>query len=207
MAKSIFIAIEGIDGAGKGEVMNRLQAKLFSLDKRLRILTTREPTYGVIGMQIRAALVKDKDPQANMKKYLDWYCRDREEHVTSIIVPFLSAAKGENIHVILCDRYLYSTLAFQQAQGATWEQVWSPNTKFPVPNKVIILDLDPQVALSRIGGREKEKFEELSMMHVIRMHFLDLPKKLPQHPIVVVDASKSKTHVASVVWREIAELI
>ncbi len=187
--------------------MNRLHARFFSFDKRLRILTTREPTYGPIGMQIRNCLTQDNDPKANAEKYLQWYCDDRKEHVQHVVRPFLDSANGENIHIIICDRYFYSTLAFQQAQGASWDQVWRPNASFPVPDKVIVLDIEPQVALTRISGRKKEKFEELEMMTIIRRNFLDLKQKLPGHPIVVLDASKPKSHVANAAWNEVKKLL
>src|SRR3989338_5306992 len=115
MARSFFIVIEGIDGAGKGEVIARLHTRLFSLDKRFRILSTREPTYGPIGLRIRQALATDTDPLASPLKYLQWYCEDRAEHVHNVISPFLENADGENAHIVLCDRYFYSTLAYQQA--------------------------------------------------------------------------------------------
>ena len=188
----MFIVIDGIDGSGKGEMINRLHNYLFSRNKKNRILTTREPTYGRYGRQIREILKKEKDPMKNAELLLDLYVKDRKKHVENVIKPFL---KGEN-SIVLCDRYYYSTIAFQHTQGIDLRLILERNREFPKPDFCFILDLDPKIALERISKtRQKEKFEDLKFMEKLRKNFLEL-KNILDDNIIVIDASKSKEEVS-----------
>ena len=73
---------------------------------------------------------------------------------------------------MLCDRYYYSTIAFQGAQGIDINGLIIKNKKFRKPDMAFILDVEPSLALKRIEYREKEKFEHLQFMKKIRVNFL-----------------------------------
>jgi len=192
----LFIVLEGIDGCGKGEQMKRLHNYLFESDKRNRILTTREPTYGRYGMKIREILRTEKDPFAGAEKCLELYTKDREEHLRDVIRPFLKLDDGENKNIILCDRYYHSTYAFQQTQGIPFERIYEFNKDFLKPTVTFILDVKPEMALDRVkkGRNNAEKFEELDFMKKLRKCYLDLSNRLNEE-IIIIDGSTSKEEV------------
>ncbi|HLC65799.1 MAG TPA: dTMP kinase [Candidatus Nanoarchaeia archaeon] len=203
--KNLFIVLDGMDGAGKGEMIERLHNYLFKKSKKYRILTTREPTYGKHGKEIREMLKQDKDPKSNAKKYLELFTKDRKEHLEKTIIPFLAHDEGHNL--VLCDRYYYSTIAFQHTQGLPEKECVDANKNFLKPDIAFILDLPADIAIERVSRRgEKEKFEELEFMRELRKNFLKLKQILGDN-IIVIDASKPVEGVFESVRKEVDKLL
>jgi len=202
----LFIVVDGMDGAGKGEVINRLQTYLYSKDKRIRLLVTREPTSGRYGKEIREILANDKDPMAAAEKCLELYIKDREDHISRIIKPFIDNAEGDEINVVLCDRYYYSTIAFQKAQGIDINRLVELNKGFIRPDISFILDIEPETAIKRIEGRPMEKFESKEFMAKIRDNFLQM-EAITKDNIKIIDASRSKEEVFNKIKEEIDKAI
>ena len=206
MAKGIFIVVDGMDGSGKSEMVKLLHNYLFSKNKGYRILTTREPTNGTYGKEIREILTRENDPRENAEKLLDLFIKDREEHVNSIVIPFLKKSNGEEVNIVVCDRYYYSTIAFQSTQGLDVKLLVEKNKKFPKPDAAFIMDVKPEIALERIKLREKEKFEQLDFMKKLRKKFLELPKLLDDK-IIIIDASKEIHKVFEKVKKEVDKMV
>lgn len=199
--KSLFIVFDGLDGSGKGEMIKKLEKYLGS--KKLKILVTREPTDGYYGKELKEILKKEKDPKRGAEKCLALFVADRKEHLIHEIEPFL-----ENEGIVICDRYYYSTIAFQHTQGIEMEQVIFPNMGFRTPDIAFILDLPAETALERIHkrGEDKEKFEQLEFMKKLRDNFLKLTETLDDN-IKIIDASKSKDKVFEQIKKEIDAII
>ena len=206
MKKGIFIVVDGIDGSGKSEIIKMLHNCLFSKNKKYRILTTREPTNGKFGKRIRDILKKEKVPESSREKLLGLFLQDRQEHLKNTIEPFLEKSNRHEINIVLCDRYYYSTIAFQGAQGFDMGDLIAKNKSFRKPDIAFILDVEPSTALKRIEYREKEKFERLEFMKKIRANFLKLPKLLDDN-IKVIDSSKSLQDVFEDILKETDELL
>lgn len=204
MVKSIFIVFDGLDGSGKGEMIKRLKDYLAKKDNNLKILITKEPTDGQYGRQIKEILKEEKDPILGAEKCLTLFVKDRQEHLEKEINPFL---KKDN-SVVVCDRYYYSTIAFQHTQGIDVEEVIFQNMTFRTPDIAFILDLAAETAVQRIHkrGLQKEKFEELSFMKELRQNFLNLKKELSDN-IKIIDASKSEDAVFNQIKKEIDKLL
>ncbi len=186
--KNLFIVLEGMDGCGKSTHVSNLQTYLFQKDKRVRVLTTREPTFGRYGMKIRDMLEKHPDPYSDAELLLRLYVSDRRDHVNNLIKPFLKKDYN-NISIVLCDRYYHSTIAYQHTQGLELSKLINMNKGFPKPDLVIIFDIHPETALKRIEReRGLEKFEKLDFMNELRQNFLAL-KDLLKDNIVYVDTS------------------
>jgi dTMP kinase len=195
--KGKFIVFEGIDGCGKGTQIIRLHNFLYNVDKRYSLLTSREPTYGDFGMKIRKILKEQKDPVLAGSLLFDYFVKDREEHVETVLIPFLSNQSGEEKKIALWDRYYHSTFAFQQAQGIPFDDIFNAQIYFPKPDITFIFDLDPVIALERISKERKsvEKFEHLEFMKILRKNYLDLKDKLPNQKIVFIDAEKNREEI------------
>ncbi|MFH1246835.1 MAG: dTMP kinase, partial [Candidatus Micrarchaeota archaeon] len=186
--KGVFIVVEGIDGSGKGYAMMRLQEYITGKSKKYdHVLLTREPTNSLDGQKLREILASEKDSQSSARQCMELFIKDRTNHVENDIKPALE--KG---YVVLCDRYKYSTMAFQASQGIPLEELIAAQTHLPAPDLVFLLDLPIDAAFQRMSSRDgKEKFENKEFSEKVRENYLKLTKILPD-PIVVIDASKSK---------------
>ena len=206
MKKSIFIVVDGIDGSGKSEIIKMLHNYLFSKHKKHHILTTREPTNGSYGKQIRQMLREEKNPVISSKKLMQLFIKDRQGHLKNTIEPFLKKSSKLELNIVLCDRYYYSTIAFQGAQGLNFKELIAKNKAFRKPDIAFILDVEPFLALKRIEYRKKEKFEQLDFMKKIRQNFLKLPKLLNEN-IKIIDSSKPLKNVFENVRKEVDKIL
>ncbi len=187
--KGILIAIEGIDGAG-----NTTQAKLLAAwlrSKGLKVVLTKEPTHGPVGKLIRKRL-----RQGAASAYVDalLFAADRAEHVVKVIVPSLQESA-----IVITDRYVESSIAYQGAQGASEQWIENINSFAPKPDLTVVLDLDPKVALSR-KRRVREVFEREDFLSRVREIFR---RRALERGYALVDASPKK----SLVQRNIRELV
>lgn len=142
------IAFEGIDGSGKSTQVEPVAARVRELG--YDVVTTREPTDGQCGRQIREANGLSSERERELFEL------DRREHVREVIAPALSAGK-----VVITDRYYYSTAAYQGARGQDWAQIIRENERFaPKPDLLFVFDLPVNVALDRVASRGKQdRFE------------------------------------------------
>ena len=161
MKKGIMVVYEGIDGSGKSWASRETKAMLmrdFSL-KENEILLTAEPTKGRFGEKARHMLRSQADPSSGAKELLDLYLKDRAEHLENEILPALKQGK-----IVLCDRYKYSTIVYQGAQGLPIQYLIELHAGMKVPDLTIIFDIDADIALHRINNslsrKGVEKFEK-----------------------------------------------
>jgi len=199
--RSLFIVFDGLDGSGKGEMIKRLSEYL--KEKGHNILLTREPTDGQFGRQAREILQTESDPLSSSEKCLQLFIKDRKEHIDKEINPAIKEGK-----TVICDRYYYSTIAFQHTQGIDIQSLILVNMGFKTPDITFILDLPATQALDRIHDRglDTEKFEEIKFMKDLRQNFLNLKKKLAD-PIEIIDASKTKDEVFEQIKEKIDTLL
>jgi dTMP kinase len=197
-----FIVFEGIDGCGKGTMLSLAAKWLFSLEFD-NVLLTREPTYSGAGKQIRKILKSDQEPLTKAKLMLSLYVEDRKEHLEKVIKPALRLNS-----IILCDRYKYSTMCYQHAQGIPMEKIIALHRNMLIPDLVLILDVDVDIALERLSLKgSKEKFEKRAFLEEIRENYLRLPKLLPNENIKVIDANGTINEVFERVKREISKVL
>ncbi len=205
MAKGIFIVLDGLDGSGKSEMVKLLHDYLLESGK-YDVLMTREPTDGRYGKEIRNILANESDPDINGKRMLELFIKDREDHLKNTIIPFLNKTSDKDANVVICDRYYYSTAAFQATQGLDIKMLIEINKEFLRPEIAFILDIKPKIALERINERKKEKFEKLEFMNRLREKFLEMPKLLNDN-IKIIDASKSAEEVFEDIKKEVNKII
>ena len=159
----MFITIEGIDGCGKSTQAKRLGIWLKAKTGR-KTICTFEPGGYPDGKRLRKFILSGEGfaPLAELLLFL----ADRAEHVNSIILPELKDG-----HNVICERYNDSTLAYQcGGHGLNAEHVMSiiSSCKFPEPDIKIMLEINPELAYSRVLQRHNlnDKFESegLSLM-------------------------------------------
>ncbi|MBS3097220.1 dTMP kinase [Candidatus Woesearchaeota archaeon] len=199
--KGVFIVLDGLDGSGKGEMVNRLASYLES--KSHKVLKTTEPTDSEYGKKAKEISLNEQDPMKGSEECLRLYTKDREEHLKNEILPALS----QGITVI-SDRYYYSTMAYQNVQGIALSKVIEANKGFRKPDIAFILDIPAKLALERIGkrGNQIEKFEKYDFIVILKDKFLNLFTHIDDN-IKVIDASKSKEQVFNQIKKEIDKIL
>ncbi len=162
---SILIAIEGIDGAGKTTQVRMLRKALE--DAGEEPVVSKEPTNGKWGKIIKESATLGR---LSPEKELDAFVQDRTEHVATIIGPALEAGR-----IVILDRYFYSSIAYQGSRGASVNEVRSlMESRFPNPDAVFVLDIEPAVGIDRIAnsrGEEPNHFEDRSNLSRAREIF------------------------------------
>jgi len=201
-----FIAIEGIDGSGKGEQMCRLAAWLYRRNKKYHILMTREPSLSEHGDLVRRLLATSREMSEYAREFLRLFVADRADHIRRLIAPSLRYGC-----VVLCDRYKHSTIAYQQAQGIPFDEIAMAHAEFLVPDITIILDCDPRTALIRNLGDKSRLYQEVFEREVefttkMRENYLALPQRLPNERIEIIDANRTPEEVFETI-RQIVEKI
>ncbi len=175
----MFIAFEGIDGAGKSTQARMLHEHLSG--KGVKNVLTKEHTHGTIGALIDNALYNMKKPmvndrRANLMALQLLFVADRAEHIYNFIKP-----KEEKGYVVISDRYLMSTIAYGMASGIERDWLATLNRYFPRPDLTILIDVDPDNAMERLGKRVKKAryYEKLEFMKRTRKAYLRISKDYP----------------------------
>ncbi|MBC7104807.1 MAG: dTMP kinase [Firmicutes bacterium] len=200
--KGLFISIEGPDGAGKTTQAARLARALEAAGRR--VVCVREPGGTGLGEEIRAILLDGSRrvaPVAEMFLYL----AARAQLVAREIRPAL-----ERGCTVVSDRYLDSTVAYQGfGRGIDLASLEAANrlaTGGLVPHLTVLLDLPVEVALGRVGRRDRLEGEDLSFHHRVREGYLWLARRDPGR-IRVVDARGTVSEVFEAVWRAVREAL
>ncbi len=149
MTAGKFIVFEGIDGSGKTTQMKLLALSLERCG--VPVLCTREPGGTGIGGRLRALLLDPACRDITPRTEAFLYAADRAQHVTEKILPALS--RGDTV---LCDRFIYSTLAYQGGgRGLDMEFLTRLNelaVRGLEPDAVILLDLPVEESMRRVAG-------------------------------------------------------
>jgi dTMP kinase len=187
-----FVAFEGGEGVGKSTQIARAAAWL--RERGHVVLETREPGGTPLGKELRR-LVLDPAGHVTPRAEALIYAADRAYHVDTMIRPALESGQ-----VVLTDRYVDSTLAYQGAgrglDDARVVTTWA--TGGLVPNLTVILDLDPRVGLARAGARsslDRLEADSLAFHEAVRRGFLALAAEAPER-YVVLDASADEDVLA-----------
>lgn len=191
MRKGIFITIEGGEGAGKSTIIARIAEALEA--EGHPVLLTREPGGIDIAEQIRAIVLDRKNTSMDPRTEALLYAAARRQHLVEKVQPALE--KGM---VVLCDRFVDSSLAYQgYARGIGVEEVFSIN-QFAIdnclPDVTLYFDVLPEVGLGRINANKEREVNRLDLEATafhekVREAYLALAKRFSER-IVVIDANQ-----------------
>jgi len=191
--KGLFITFEGADGSGKSTQL-KMAAEFFQ-NKGFEVVSTRDPGGTPLGQKIREILLHHDGKVASYCE-LFLYLADRAQHVEEKIIPALEEGK-----VVLCDRYVDSSLAYQgYARGIDAKEILMLNNivaKSLMPDLTLVFDVSTEVAEKRVGETKDRLESEAKEFHQkVRYGFLDLAKKFPDR-IKVLDANQEIKKVHS----------
>jgi dTMP kinase len=206
----LFITFEGVEGSGKSTQVSLLAARLRELGRE--VVTTREPGGTPTGEMIRDILQhhKSQEPITERTEAL-LFAASRAQHVARVIRPAVDRGA-----VVICDRYLDSTLAYQGFGRSMPLDGLRAINGFGIegmqPGLTLLLDLDVVDALARMRRRQQElavaadRFErEASAFHQrVRDGFLALAAAEPAR-FRIVNANQEPGAVFAAVWQAVQE--
>jgi dTMP kinase len=193
--KSFFICFEGVEGSGKST-----QAKLLYefIKKKItkKVILTREPGGTLFSEKIRNLML---DKKTNISPLTEFFLlmAARNEHITSKINFYIKKK-----FIIICDRFFYSTLAYQHyLEGMDKKFIFSIQKKIfnkVHPDITFLIDLNKKESKVRINKRAKKtnRFDKLSSYHFnkIRSGFIKI-SNMYKNKIVLIKGSKSLNEI------------
>ncbi|MFP4387874.1 MAG: dTMP kinase, partial [Desulfococcaceae bacterium] len=204
---------EGGEGAGK-TIQARAAAEYLRSRGR-RVAETREPGATAVGRRIRAILLDPEVSDLDFRAELLLYMADRAQHVHAVIRPALDAGR-----IVLCDRYLDATLAYQgYARGLDVDLIHDLHRRVLEdlqPDATLLLDLPPEIGLERAwsavsdGGRDRSETrfeaETLAFHRRVRDGYLDLARRFSDR-FRVIDAQPDEARVREAVQWALNEML
>ena len=186
----MFITFEGPEGCGKSTQAKRLKTYLEGLGRR--VLLTFEPGGTQVGKEIRELLLK---PESVLDDTTEVYlfAADRSEHVSKIVRPALAEGK-----IVICDRFIDSTLAYQIGGRRLPEDLVRYLNMISshglVPDLTFLLDVTPATGLKRAAGKgAPDRFEQEALAFHQRVRETYLQIAQDNHGRVIVVGTEDQT--------------
>ena len=152
--KGYFITFEGGEGSGKTTLINKIYEELEKMGKK--VYKTREPGGVEIAEQIRNVILNVNNTKMDKRTEALLYAASRRQHLIESVNPRL-----EEGFIVLCDRYIDSSLAYQgYARGIGIKEVLDINlfaTSGLLPDLTLFIDVAPEVGLARIKDNNRNQ--------------------------------------------------
>lgn len=205
--KGVFITFEGTEGSGKTTQMNMLHAHLIRM--KIDVVATQEPGGTRLGERIRRILLDPAYGEMHPFTETALYAADRAQHVYEVIKPALDAGK-----VVLCDRYIDSSLAYQGvARRVGMEGVQNLNewvTDDLYPDLTFLLEIPYRVGLKRLEKRksnlDRMEGQPESFHEQVQEAYRTLAKFYP-HRIVLLNGADKPESIHHRVMQEVMKLL
>jgi dTMP kinase len=181
--KGLFVCLEGLDGSGKTTHSHRL---VQNLQKRgFDAVYTTEPGRGELGKFIRASVLQGEKRVPRVVEAV-LFAVDRVEHLEKDVKPALMEGK-----VVVSDRCVYSSLAYQGAAGLDLEWIEEINRFALPPDLALYIDVSPEVVVKRIRRKKSvmERLETQRRVKEVYMKFVDNGK------LISIDGDRKKSEV------------
>ncbi len=192
--RGIFICVEGLDGCGKTTQAKLLVKKL----KRLHdAVYTAEPSRGQMGRFIKNHYLH-ADSRGSVVAEALLFAADRVEHLKSEVLPALEKGK-----IVVSDRYVFSSLAYQGAAGLDLKWIEEVNKHAVRPDLAIFIDVDPKTVTGRLK-RKKSVMENLETQLEVREVYL---KYVENGALLRIDGNKSRREVTKEIWRVVNDFL
>lgn len=182
----MFVVIDGPDGSGKTTLAKQLTDRLNQ--EGTSAIYTCEPTFSSEAGQKLRDMMRTGEI-GDIYQFANLFVEDRKTHIADLIEPTLANGK-----TVVCDRYKYSALAYQQLQGVDATYLVEINKPCLVPDIIFILTpQSPDILLERIKSRgaTRDIFEEIEFLSNTLELYRRLPDYFPDERIVFLDAGAS----------------
>ncbi|HSF05777.1 MAG TPA: dTMP kinase [Methylomirabilota bacterium] len=202
--RGVLITFEGVEGSGKTTQLTRLGRWLERRGSRVE--RTAEPDGTALGLAIRRLFERPRLRPVPISE-LFLFLAARQQHVSERIRPWLAQGR-----VVLCDRYVDATLAYQgYGRGLDVELIRELNvhaTGGILPDLTLLFDLEPAAGLRRIGRRQLDRFERetLAFHRRVRRGYLELHRAEPKR-IRLIRAARPPAVVAAEVQALVGEFL
>lgn len=188
-----FITFEGGECSGKTTVINEIKKALE--EENIKYILTREPGGIKIAEEIRNIILDVNNTTMTPECETLLYAAARIQHLKEKVLPAL-----DNGYIVLCDRYIDSTIAYQgYARGIGIENVLNANS-FALnylPDLTIFIDVKPEVALKRLKNRDKTDrldLENVKFHENVYLGYKEVEKMYPDR-VKVIDGNQSLDEV------------
>jgi dTMP kinase len=199
-----FVSFEGVEGSGKGTQMEL--ARGFLEQEGYTVEVCREPGGTVVGERLRDLLLDRGTGSVEPRTEALLFAAARSQLVSKVIRPALAADK-----IVLCDRYVDSSLAYQGVARGLGEQdvltlnVWATQGLFP--DLVLLLHLEPELGATRAtGDPDRIESEDAAFHAKVADAYLRIAEEHPER-FVVIDASKTEEEVHKEVREALLRLL
>ena len=202
----MFITFEGPDGSGKSTIIKKVYEKL--INDGFDIVLTREPGGTPIAEKIRDIILDNSNVALDAITEALLYAASRRQHLVEKIRPALKEGK-----IVLCDRFLDSSLAYQGGgRNLGVQNVLNINlfaTENTYPDLTLFFDIDPELGLKRVSQDKKRVADRLdneneNFHEKVYSTFKEIVNTNSQR-IITIDASKSIEEVTECAYRTIKE--
>lgn len=198
-----FVALEGGEGAGKSTQARRLLAWLEQQGHD--VVLTHEPGDTEVGREVRRIVLDPATGELSPRTETLLYAADKAEHVERVVAPAL--ARGA---VVVCDRYVDSTIAYQgggrDLDPADVEQVARWATGALRPDLTVLLDLEPGEGLGRFEDRDRIEAQSQEFHQRVRDTFLRLAAADAER-YLVLDARESPEVLESAIRERLEPML
>jgi len=198
MKKGLFIVFEGGEGTGKTTAIDAIYNWI--IENNFKCIKTREPGGIKIAEQIRQVILNTENDTMDARTEALLYAAARRQHLVEKVIPAI-----EEGLIVLCDRFIYSSLAYQgYARNLGIEEVMSIN-KFAIgeymPDLSILFDLDPKIGLERINSNKQREINRLDLEKIdfherVRLGY-NVVYEDNKDRIIRIDAELSKENVVN----------
>ena len=197
-----YLAFEGIDGSGKTTLIDELSKKLTESNVDFNIV--REPGGSKLGEGIRELLLShDYDVDPTSEALL--MSASRAQLIQEIVKPAIN-----NGQVVITDRSAYSSVAYQGVgRDLGYQKIYELND-FAIdsfwPEKVILLDIDPKISLSRQKVADRIGSGEISFFNKVRDGYLQLAEDFSDKFLILnAEESQQQNFKRASEWLDLAK--
>jgi len=208
--KAFFIVFEGIEGSGKSYQAKKLFNKLNK--KKIKTILTREPGGTASAEIIRNVILKDyfeKNKKLKFDKLTDTllYMAARNEHIKQKIIPALKKKK-----IIICDRFIDSTFAYQIDGKKVSNQFINNIHKFILrgikPDLTIVLKVKKSSFLRRLKKRKtKNRYDNFPVKFYLKAQraFLKIAKNKSKY--LIFESSENSSKLENIIYQNVLKRI
>ncbi len=205
MSQGLFITFDGPEGGGKTTQRELISKKLKELGHN--VVDTREPGGTKLGKAIREWLLTPSDVKIASHAEILLFMADRAQHVFEVVKPALEAGK-----IVLCDRYVDSTIAYQVGgRGLPLElmdQLNQISHQGLMPHRTYLLMVDPNEGLKRAQKKGPDRFEEenLTFHEKVSAKYLQIAKENSKR-IKLIEGNYSIEQTFEIIFNDLKSLL